>query len=1001
MSARYAFRLPLLALALALGACAVTGGETGTPREAGTNLVGEACTVTAGPATLGAGGERQTTVHCGSWQQPSARIAERGATQPQTGDSPAAALAAGPWRAELDSRMRCDAPAATAFAGGLDGAVMQCRLLNGGFPMVALALAAEGRIFLADGIPAALPVVERAVLAALGRGTLGAETAESRAIAFVRAATGRPLAGAGALDAYYTALATAQYQDTVQDFAASEENYRKALLVQAEAIGSDDPSSADPLMHVALELSNQGRYDEAAPLFDEAQRLAAASINPSDLPRLLSYRAIDAANQNRLDDALGFAAKATALRREFAARNGNEVGNGFTGFAGGGDLISYGGASGTVIGIDLAQSLHTEAALLLRLNRLDEAAQKADEAIAITRASRAAPPWWLPQFLETRATVAAAGGDSRSAAALQGDAVTIWANTLPDSVPEGLARLALGRYQHATGRSDAAIATYRQGLATLKARNAEIRPRELIGFLDVASAAAAATPGEAGRLEVEMFEAMQLMRSGVTSRTVSLATARLAAGDQQVGGVIRAQQENDRKRYALVAALNRALAVPAEVRDTKAIDGLRSRLIETEAEGRRLDETLQAASSGYRQLLATPVGASELQALLKPGEAVVAFASAETATYGFLVRADRLRIWRIDAGDQAIGDVVIALRKGVTPTRSGLPRFPVEQSRGLYRTLFDPVAGDLDGVTSLVTSANGALASIPFGILVAGPGEARGGSYREVDWLVRHYALAQVPSVRAFADLRRVGTASGGTQALVGFGDYQPPRDMNALFSSLPANCVRDRKVLGALGPLPGTAVELERVAAQLGAGPDALVLGDAFTKTAVTGRPLSDYRIVYFATHAVLASEIRCFAEPALLVSPGPAAGADSALLKLSDILNLKLDADLVVLSACNTGGTDGKSGGEALSGLTRAFFYAGARRLIASHWPVPDASTAALMTAIFGGQGVGGAGALRDAQLGLIDGRGPGTTPVEWSHPLFWAGFSTIGDGTGVAAR
>lgn len=992
MSARNASRslLPagLTVLTLALGACAATGGDSGTPRDAGTNLVGEACTVTAGPAILG-GGDRLSTVQCGSWQQPSARIVER-----QGNVDPAENLAGGTWRAGIDARMRCDAPRATAFAGGLEGLVMQCRLLNGGFPTVALAIGAEGRVFLADGIPAALPVVERAVLASLGKAALGAETAESRAIAFVRQASGRPLAGAGALDGYYTALATAQYQDTVQDFAAAEENYRKAMLIQAEAIGSNDPSSADPLMHVALELSNQGRFDESGPLFDEAQRLAAGSINPGDLPRLLSYRAIDAANQNKLEDALAYAGKATALRRDFAAREGGLQ-------SGGNDLISYGGTSGSAIGIDLAQSLHTEAALLLRLGQLDEAAAKANDAIAIVRASRLAPPWWLPQFLETRATIAAAKGESRSAAALQGDAVTIWTNTLPDSVPEGLARLALGRYQHAAGNDTAAIATYRQGLATLKARNAEIRPRDLVGFLDVASASAAASPDQAGTLQVEMFEAMQLMRSGVTSRTVSLATARLAAGDQQVGAVIRAQQENDRRRYALVAALNRALAVPADVRDLKTIDSLRRQLTETEAEGRRLDETLQAASSGYRQLLATPVGASELQGLLKPGEAIVAFASAETATYGFLVRADRLRIWRIEAGDQAIGEAVIALRKGVTPTRSGLPRFPVEQSHALYNALFGQVTADLEGVTTLVTSANGALASIPLGILVAGPGEARGGNYRNVDWLVRHVGLAQVPSIRAFADLRRVGAASGGTEAMIGFGDYQPPRDMTGLFNSLPANCVRDRKVLSALGALPGTAVELQRVAGLLGAGSDALVLGNAFTKSAVTGRPLSDYRIVYFATHAVLASEIRCFAEPALLVSPGPNGDADAALLKMSDILNLKLDADLVVLSACNTGGTDGKSGGEALSGLTRAFFYAGARRLVASHWPVPDASTAALMSSLFGGQGVGGAAALRQAQLGLIDGTVSANAPVEWSHPLFWAGFSTIGDGTGIAAR
>jgi CHAT domain-containing protein len=986
MTGRYLLGLAALVLAGCAG-----GGDftTGEPRDAGTNLVGESCTVTRKAA---GGSETRYEIHCGTWTQASARLVAT------TGDG-AAAVAGGPWRDDLNSRMRCADPQPASFAGDLPGVLMDCRLINGGFPTMALAISSGDQLFLADGIPAALPVVEQAVLAALGRATLGGETAESRAIAMVRAATGRPLTGANTIDSYYTAMAGAQYKDTVQDFAASEEAYRRALLAQAEAIGNDDPSAADPLMHVALELSNQGRYDEAAPLFDEAQRLAAESINPGDMPRLLSYRAIDAANQGKLDIALGFAEKATAERRRLAEREAGLPPGAALGSAAveANDLIAYGGVSAAVLAVDVAQSLHTQAALYLRQGDLDAAARAADEAIAIARNNRTAPPWWLPQFLETRATVARAQGNAGSAVTLQGEAVRIWVNILPQSVPEGLARLGLGRSLYANGDAPAAISTYRQGFAVLKARNAEIRPRELVGFLDVAQAVAAAEPDKREALSVEMFEAMQLMRSGVTSRTVSLATARLASGDQAIGAVIRAQQENDRKRYALVASLNRALAVPVDLRDTKAIAGLREQLTATEDQGRQLDEQVQAASSGYRQLLATPVTAAELQGILKPDEALVAFASAENATYGFLVRADRLRVWRIDAGDQALGDAIIILRKAVVPTRDGkLPRFPVDTARALYAGLFGPVQADLEGVETLVTSANGPLASIPLGILVRDGSAVAGGNYRGVDWLVRHHALAVVPSVRAFADLRRATAASGATQPMIGFGDYQPPRDVASLFSSLPAGCARDRKVLGSLGPLPGTTTELRGVANLVGAGGGALKLGAGFTKEAVTGSPLSDYRIVYFATHAVLASEIRCYAEPALLVTPTQAGGADSALLKLSDILDLKMDADLVVLSACNTGGTDGKNGGEALSGLARAFFYAGARRLVVSHWPVPDDSTAALMTRLFqpSTEGTGGAAALRRAQLALIDGAGP----VEWSHPLFWAGFSAVGDGTGV---
>ncbi|WP_165837532.1 CHAT domain-containing protein [Zavarzinia aquatilis] len=977
-----------MALPLILAACASTGdGTRDIPRDAGKNLVGEACTLTETAPTGAA--RRGFTIQCGSWQQPSARLSEV-----ESASDPAALLSGGAWRGEIDTRMACAKAQPAHFADGLSGAMAQCRLLNGGFPTVIAAMASDdGRLILADGIPAALPVIERSALAAFGRTALGVQAADSQAIELIRQSTGRPLTGAGTLDVYYAAMSKAQYEDTIQDFAASEDSYRAAMLAQAEALGADDPGGADPLMHVALEMSNQGRFDDAGPLFDEAQRLATANPNPASLPRLLSYRAIDAANRNKLDLALSYAEQATEQRRKLARELGGVPGGG------GGDLLVFAGASASSVAVDIAQSLHTEAALRLRLGDLAGAADKADEALAMAAGSRATPPWWRPQFLETRATIASAAGNPASAIAIQGEAVSLWARILPQSTPEGLARLGLGRLLFAGGAEDQAIDSYRQGLSILKARNAEIRPRDLIGFLDVASTLAARRPDQADGLRIEMFEAMQLMRSGVTSRTVSLATARLAAGDQAVGGVIRAQQENERRRYALVAELNRALAAPSDLRDTAKITRLRQDLDTVEREGRGLDETLQAASSGYRQLLATPVGAAELQGLLKPGEAVAAFASSENATYGFLVAADRLRVWRIDIGDQGLGDVVVSLRRGVLPAAGASGRFPVDLAQQLYAALFGPIADDLAGIDRLVTTANGPLASIPFGILVVSPGTAPAGDYRGIDWMVRHQALSAAPSVRAFADLRKVPTAAAGTSALIGFGDYRPPQDIGSLFASLPAGCQRDRKVLGSLGALPATAGEVRRVAQLVGAGADSLLLGPAFTKEAVLAKPLSDYRILYFATHAVLASEIRCFSEPALLATPGAGSGIDSALLRLSDILNLKLDADLVVLSACNTAGTDGKSGGEALSGLARAFFYAGARRLVVSHWQVPDDSTAALMLGVFDrhGPGVGGAEALRQAQLAMIDGR-TGGIGASWSHPFYWAGFTAIGDGTGV---
>jgi len=148
---------------------------------------------------------------------------------------------------------------------------------------------------------------------------------------------------------------------------------------------------------------------------------------------------------------------------------------------------------------------------------------------------------------------------------------------------------------------------------------------------------------------------------------------------------------------------------------------------------------------------------------------------------------------------------------------------------------------------------------------------------------------------------------------------------------------------------------------------------------------------VIAFATHGLLPAELSCRTEPAL--APPPAAiGGDDGLLAASDVARLRLDADLVVLSACNTAAPDGRLGGESLSGRARAFFYAGARALLVSHWAVESRSTLQLTTGLFESQRrdalLGRAEALRRAQMALWQ-------EPQTAHPLFWAPFVLVGDG------
>lgn len=201
--------------------------------------------------------------------------------------------------------------------------------------------------------------------------------------------------------------------------------------------------------------------------------------------------------------------------------------------------------------------------------------------------------------------------------------------------------------------------------------------------------------------------------------------------------------------------------------------------------------------------------------------------------------------------------------------------------------------------------------------------------------------------------------------------------------------------LLMALTSLPDTASEVRSVARVLNAEDNSLFLGARANETNLRAQDLSRYRVLYMATHGLLPGELKCQGEPGLVLTPPAAAAktrAEDGLLEASEVAALTLNADLVVLSACNTATGGSRFGGESLSGLSEAFFHAGARNMLISHWQVPSAATSELMSSLFASLGpamtTGSADALRAAQLGMI---GKAAT----AHPFFWAAFVVMGDG------
>ena len=333
--------------------------------------------------------------------------------------------------------------------------------------------------------------------------------------------------------------------------------------------------------------------------------------------------------------------------------------------------------------------------------------------------------------------------------------------------------------------------------------------------------------------------------------------------------------------------------------------------------------------------------------------------------------------------------------------------FDVAVAFQLYKDVLAPVENVISGKKRLSFILSGALTSLPPQVLITT--DPNGKDLASIGWLVRKYAVTVLPSTASLKILRQGKTVVPAAKPMIGFGDPVFDRAHSATkpkVTSLERSLVTfyrgviaDVKALAeALPSLPETADELRAVAKELGAKPDDIKLGEDATVTNVKHAQLNNYRVVYFATHALVAGEVAKFAqvkaEPALVMSiPQNPSDEDDGLLRASDVAMLKMNADFAVLSACNTAAGD-KPGAEALSGLARAFFYAGARSLLVSNWEVDSESTVSLMTGLFDAlkmdPHLSHAEALRLSMLRMID----HPAKPEWAQPKFWAPFVVVGE-------
>jgi CHAT domain-containing protein len=338
----------------------------------------------------------------------------------------------------------------------------------------------------------------------------------------------------------------------------------------------------------------------------------------------------------------------------------------------------------------------------------------------------------------------------------------------------------------------------------------------------------------------------------------------------------------------------------------------------------------------------------------------------------------------------------------------------------LYETLLGPVDALIKDKRHVLVVPSGPLTALPFHLLVTQrPAAAVPTSrnpqdlalYREAAWLMKRQAVTVLPSVGSLKALRTLARSYQAAKPMVGFGDpVFDPAELDAPAAQRGASRTAvqtrgytefwqgiggDRAKLSGLPRLADTADELNSIATKLGAAASDIHLRSDASEATVKHAALADYRIVYFATHGLVAGDIKGLAEPSLaLTIPRQPSELDDGLLTASEVAQLKLNADWVVLSACNTIAGD-KPGAEALSGLARAFFYAGARALLVSHWAVDSNAATRLTTSTFenlkSNPTIGRAEALRRAMLAYLN----DTSNPRNAYPAFWAPFEVVGEG------
>lgn len=511
------------------------------------------------------------------------------------------------------------------------------------------------------------------------------------------------------------------------------------------------------------------------------------------------------------------------------------------------------------------------------------------------------------------------------------------------------------------------------------------------------------------------FAMAEWLSGSSVQQALSDAAQRTRFTDPQLQEALRSEQDIQRELDVLYRYINQQ-GSEAAARQTPAVtDQMRQRIAQLSGQRQQLHQQIRKSFPQYEQMVRPqPPSVKEIAARLGEDEVFIQSLSTSLGTYVWAIDRQHGVVGAHSALDEAaIAKLVHRLRATLDVAGMGVqaPRYDFAAAATLYEALLKPLSASLAGKTHLIVSTSGALAQVPFSALVTAPFN---GDPAAAPWLIKQAAISHVPGASAWMALKQLSQVKPAAQAFIGWGDplfdarqvaqsgntrnVNLTRSAAATAASAEGDVARNALKYAQIPALPETRAEIEAIADMLKADrqKDAYFGKDANRESVLQASRsglLAQKRVLVFATHGLVPGDLPNLRQPALAMAANGSEDADplAPLLTLEDVLGLKLNADWVVLSACNTAAADGKAE-EALSGLARGFFYAGSRSLLVTHWSVESESASLLTTGTFAHQSANPnarrAESLREAMLKVM-------TMPQFSHPAFWAPYALVGEG------